>query len=343
MKKGLITTFMLCLLTSLSAQTDFFEFINSIDWDTTENDFVSKHSSSIQTRRHYYNKLDKTTTDYEVTGIFLGHFEYTASLYVDSISRKIISLDFSHKSVEKNNTVSKSIAFSKEMDNLLFPLFSEPDERKDDLSSSTIKRLNRKWYTTDYIVDVNHMIFSDMDLYSLSVKGIRDKGEDFRVARWGDSKESIMQKEDKADLTNDKDIYLFSDNVAGFQCNVAYLFTDDKLTMAKYLFKNSHTNKNNFIEDYKDLVELMIEKYGEPSYNSPEWRNSLYKNKPEDYGFAISLGHLSYNAGWSNEKTDITVALYGGNYEITLMIQYVSKKYEQLRDRQEIQNRGRKL
>jgi hypothetical protein len=79
-------------------------------------------------------------------------------------------------------------------------------------------------------------------------------------------------------------------------------------------------------------VSIVSDKYGKPSYNAPEWKNSLYKDDIEEYGFAVSLGHLSYSAGWSNDKTRITVALYGENYKTTLLVQYVSKKYENLKD-----------
>ncbi len=335
---------MMCLSMSLSAQTDFLQFINSVDWNSTENDFVTKYSSQVTPRNHYYSDYNKTKTDFEVAGIVLGDKECTASVFVDSASLKLESLSFSFGKVDKSEiALEDAIKFSNEMDNLLIPLFGEPDKRKDELDSKYVNSLDRTWYKDNYLIEVRYMIFSDSHLYSLSVKGIENKGADFRVAKWGDSKKIVMQKEGKTDLSTIDNLYLFSDFVAGISCDVAYIFTNDKLTMAKYLFNPTHSNKNDFIKDFRELVNLMTEKYGKPDYNAPEWRNSLYKDDPDDYGFAVSLGHLSYSAGWLGETTGITVALYGENYKISLIIQYVSKKYEGLREKTNIQSKIKDL
>jgi hypothetical protein len=177
--------------------------------------------------------------------------------------------------------------------------------------------------------------YSASQYYVLTFEKIKSEGNDFRNAKWGDSKESIMKKEGKQDTANNKDIYLFSDFVAGKSCDVAYIFTNNKLSMAKYIFKPDHTNKNDYIKDYRELVSLLSEKYGETSYDAPEWHNTLYKDNYEDYGFAVSLGHLSYNAGWIGQTTDIMVVLYGENYNINLVVQYVSKKYEQSMEKEQ--------
>lgn len=236
-----------------------------------------------------------------------------------------------------------AVTLSNQLDKELIALFGTPGKEKNDMDNKYVKDRDRTWYKDKYIINVIHMIFSDSHLYSLSVKGVKDNGNDFRVAKWGESKASIMKKEGKEDVANMDKIYLFSDVVAGYNCDVAYIFTNDKLTMAKYFFHPSHTNKNEYIYDYKKLVNLMTEKYGEPNYNSPEWKNSLYKDEPDSYGFAVSLGHLSYSAGWFGETTEITAALYGENYEISLIIQYVSKKYEGLKEKQDTQEKIKDL
>ena len=144
-----------------------------------------------------------------------------------------------------------------------------------------------------------------------------------------------MKKEDKANVANSEDLYLFSDFVAGKSCDVVYIFTNNKLSMAKYIFKTNHTNKNDYIRDYRELVSLLGEKYGETSYDDIEWHNSLYKDSNEDYGFAVSLGHLTYSSGWNGHTTDIMVTLYGENYNINMVVQYISKKYEQSMEKEQ--------
>ena len=340
MKKTILLFITLLMCNFLNAQMDFKQFIDDIDWSSSEKKMLEKFSSSINSRKHFYNDNNKTVTDYEITGILLGNYECTASIIVDSISRKLVELSFSFKGIEKK---MGALTLSNELDKLLFSYYGTPDKKEDEMDNKFMNRRNRSWFKEYLIINVNHMIFPDMHLYSLSVKGIEAKSTDFRIAKCGESKSSIMQKEGKLDKANMDRLYLFSDVVAGLDCDVAYIFTDDKLTMAKYVFQVTHTNKNEYITDFNNLVNLMTEKYGKPGYNAPEWRNSLYKNKPEDYGFAISLGHLSYNAGWLGEITDITVALYGENYKISLIIQYLSKKYEAMKDKLDTQSKIKDL
>lgn len=248
---------LLCNL--LNAQIDFNHFINEIDWNSTEDSLIKKYSESIESRNHYYNDKDKTVTDYKVTGIKLGEFECSASLEVDSVSKKLVELSFNFNGIEKK---MDAVTLSNQLDKELIALFGTPDKEKNDMDNKYVKDRDRTWYKDKYIINVIHMIFSDSHLYSLSVKGVKDNGNDFRVAKWGESKASIMKKEGKEDVANMDKIYLFSDVVAGYNCDVAYIFTNDKLTMAKYFFHPSHTNKNEYIYDYKKLVNLMTEKYG---------------------------------------------------------------------------------
>lgn len=324
---------------SLYAQTDFLQFINSVDWNSTENDFITKYSSQIQPRKHFYSEYYKTKSDYEVIGIIIGDMEWAGSVFVDSASLKLESLSFGYREeVKSNNVLNTAKNLSEEMDSHLIPIFGEPDQREEQLDNEYVNRLDRTWYKDNYIVDVSHMIFSESHIYTLSVKGIENKETDFRVAKWGDSKKVIMEKEGKTNLSPIEDLYLFNDIVAGISCEVAYIFTNDKLAMTKYLFNPTHSNKNDYIKDFRQLVNLMTEKYGNPDYNATEWRNSLYKDDPDEYGFAVSLGHLTYSAGWLGETTKITVALYGENYNISLLIQYVSEKYDGLREKNNIEN-----
>ncbi|HHT51589.1 MAG TPA: hypothetical protein GX007_00190, partial [Bacteroidales bacterium] len=167
----------------LSAQIDFLEFINSIDWSSTENDFITKHSLQVKPCKHFYSNYYKTKTDYEIVGINLGNKEYTASIFVDSASLKLNSLFFTIENNQKNkNTLEDALKLSKEMDSLLVSLLGEPDKRMDELNNKYVNSLNRIWYKKNYLIEVLHMFSSDSHLYSLSVKGIENKSADFRVA-----------------------------------------------------------------------------------------------------------------------------------------------------------------
>jgi hypothetical protein len=112
MKKGLLIWAAFFAINA-NAQTEFYQLINSINWNSTEDDILQEYSA-IRPRKHFYSDYDKTMTDYEFENIALGKYNCTASIFVDSISRKIHSLSFSF--VDKLETIKDAKTLSKEMD-----------------------------------------------------------------------------------------------------------------------------------------------------------------------------------------------------------------------------------
>jgi hypothetical protein len=66
--------------------------------------------------------------------------------------------------------------------------------------------------------------------------------------------------------------------------------------------------------------------YGNPEYDKTEWKNSLYKDIPEHWGMAISMGHLEYEVKWVTPTTVIIEKLYGDNFKIGYLVFYKDKK-----------------
>jgi hypothetical protein len=116
-------------------------------------------------------------------------------------------------------------------------------------------------------------------------------------------------------------------------CLISYYFAENQLVAGRYIFLSEHSNKNLYINDYDDIKESLIKKYGQPNVDRPVWNNDLYKNDPSEWGMAISVGHLSYTAGWQLANTQIILHLGGDNYDITLGLDYHStlKSHEDLR------------
>jgi predicted RND superfamily exporter protein len=148
----------------------------------------------------------------------------------------------------------------------------------------------------------------------------------FRKTTWGMSQEEVKKSESL--VPSEKDSFLsYKDSINGLDATLSYAFVDDKLAKAMYSIKETHTNKNDYISDYKDLKKLLTEKYGEPFEDNEIWSKSLYKNDPEEYGLAVSLGHLNYLTQWETEDTVVNLVLFGENYKITHTIMYESKNY----------------
>ncbi len=162
-----------------------------------------------------------------------------------------------------------------------------------------------------------------------------DAEKDFRVANWGDPYQLVQKREGEANLVQKSDIYAFSGTVASLPCTVLYGFTDDKLTIGKYIFNIEHSNQNDYIYDYEELVDLLTSKYGKPTHggkNNAVWFDDLFRDDYSDWGRAISYGHLAYDTSWETPDTEILCQLSGDNYEIKLVIQYVGKNFSQIRE-----------
>jgi hypothetical protein len=266
-----------------------------------------------------------------MTDIMLGDLSLSFSINVDE---KTKCIKFLSASVPFD---SDPVAQLNSTESLLKELFGSPDIVEDELDSEFFRSKKILWFCTGYKIELSLMFLSSSTFLKMNVEQYSESKTDFRVAKWGDSKEEVMAKEGKTDLSGSPDIYMFYDTVAGLSCVVGYVFTDDKLTMAKYLFQQKHTNKNDYIEDYNKLVGLLTKKYGEPYSNSPFWKNTLYKSDPSQYGFAISCGHLLYSASWDLETTELVVRLTGENFDISFQVQYLSKKYKNAQKEQQEQ------
>lgn len=161
----------------------------------------------------------------------------------------------------------------------------------------------------------------------------------FRQTLWGMSKEQVrlketaeLIKEQKGDgATSGLDILMFKSNINGLNCIIGYYFANNRLTRARYLITEEHTNNNSYIDDFNQMKSGLSSKYGKPERDQLLWTNNLYKDNPDEYGMAVSAGHLKYVAEWYPEESAIQLLLTGDNFKITLWVEYAGiafKVYE---------------
>ena len=152
---------------------------------------------------------------------------------------------------------------------------------------------------------------------------------DFRKTNWGMSKEQVKAIEDKKPDFDEDTFVEYKVEISGNDFKCVYNFLQDKLYSSKYIFNGTHTNKNDYIYDYENLKEILIKKYGKPKADEVVWKNDLYKNDKQEWGMAISVGHLTYGAIWETPSTEIGLILVGNNYRIMLVIGYDSKELKE--------------
>lgn len=161
----------------------------------------------------------------------------------------------------------------------------------------------------------------------------------FRGVPWQSSREAVIEIEGSATPTHTDDKFIVYDTkLLGLDFFAVYYFSDDKLVRGRYVLTEEHSNRNDFIQDFLKIKAALESKYGGPEADNTYWRNDLYQDDTSEYGFAVSLGHLTYEADWTGAETDIALQLSGENYDISLLIEYTanSLRYLEERDRQRV-------
>jgi hypothetical protein len=168
----------------------------------------------------------------------------------------------------------------------------------------------------------------------------QEKNFDFRKIKWGMKTKAVKNAEKLKPIVVNKKILAYDIKVLGRNMSLVYKFSQGRLVEAAYVLDEKHTNKNDYITQYRDLVSALYKKYGIPIEEESTWRNDLYREDRSSRGLAVSIGHLVYYTTWDIAKTKIKLELFGDNYEITCRIKYVGKqmkKYKEAEKNDQIQ------
>lgn len=149
----------------------------------------------------------------------------------------------------------------------------------------------------------------------------------FRKTAWGMTKDQVKQIEGRDDAEENTNLLIYNGQIAGLSCLIAYIFVQNQLVRGKYIINAEHSNDNSYLADYRNLKEMLIKKYGSPKKDDTIWLDDhLYCDTPQEWGMAVSIGHLYFYAEWSTKDTDINLMLSGDNYQINLGVEYISKR-----------------
>ena len=144
---------------------------------------------------------------------------------------------------------------------------------------------------------------------------------DFKNNNWGDSRDSVISKEGKDPLKNEKHYVIFPDVLDGSPVFITYFFDkEDKLKNVTYFFREKKSNKNAYVFSFNDLKKYFIDSYGKAQKDSAIWHNQKLKGQSKRLGEAISKGHLEYYAKWvfKNNITELKLSQWKGSPRITL-------------------------
>ncbi len=159
-----------------------------------------------------------------------------------------------------------------------------------------------------------------------------DSKKHFRKAHWGMTQEHVIRLEgNPAARENPGEFYVmrYWDSIKDMNCWIDYIFKDDKLVKARYIFLVKHDYKSQYFGDYKKAKDFLTEVHGQSPLTNINWLNPTYKEDYSNWGLAVSLGHLEYSAIWGAPETEIFLRLFGENNEVKLVAEYTGKLEEE--------------
>lgn len=305
---------------------DVFDFISQFDWSQTKKEIEHKY-------RDYINTEELSTGNSIILdSIVLGDYNLSFSIVFDQRDMPSI-FSFSPKVdlfflVEHEKVASV-------IDSIIYEKFGEPNVPYESIPSFMLENENsigvKMWKDVKNLQNMSlsqsTLHFNDVFVayFMLSLLTPIKTEPDFRKGYWGDSRRVIMEREGKRDELGLDNIYSFSTTVAGLGCIAGYRFTNDKLTSAKYLFKNASVYS--CINDYEKLFSLLTKKYGDPVENKEENQASERQKDIYTEGELVRDGRLSKSALFLSPFSYIFISLSGGD-GFSLIIEYYSIEHD---------------
>jgi hypothetical protein len=151
----------------------------------------------------------------------------------------------------------------------------------------------------------------------------------FRGFQWGAPPADIKTGE-KAILINETTspeglfVLQYQGNIGDLGAIFTYCFAESRFVEGRYLITEDHENQNLFIGDFERVDSSLSEKYGKSTKLTTAWSNKLYKDDPDEWGLAVSIGHLVYQTEWAQPGMKIIHQLRGDNFKVLHLLYYTS-------------------
>ena len=155
----------------------------------------------------------------------------------------------------------------------------------------------------------------------------------FEEMQWGLSKKQIVEMEGKpADQRKVKglEVMRYQQRVINLECAIDYFFAANKLTRTRFSFGGNYLDKNAYLQDYQNIKNALIQKFGRPLEENMKWHDPAYKDDFSFWGEAVSLGQLEMTSRWLTPQTEITASLTGIDEEILLTVEYTGLELKEL-------------
>ncbi len=152
---------------------------------------------------------------------------------------------------------------------------------------------------------------------------------DFRKARWGMSKDEVKANEPGQPIFNKENSIEYRTFIDDLQAQTNYKFQDDKLIRAGYYFPKVYDDRNEYIDTYEQIKEMIMEAKGPPVIDKIVQLNPSADIDPENKGQAVCDGNLIYGSQWDYPGSDIQLVFRGDGKDCYLTVTYLKSLADQ--------------
>lgn len=134
---------------------------------------------------------------------------------------------------------------------------------------------------------------------------------DFRGMKWGMSLSDITAIEGEGYTTVAEGVIRYKNLVVGgYPVESEYTLEGGKLATCIYYTTHTNEDTNQYITEYKGLLERYKEKYGTPKYSEQKWAEGIKIPEASKYAAALDAGVMMYRTGWEIGNTRINLVLF---------------------------------
>lgn len=158
-------------------------------------------------------------------------------------------------------------------------------------------------------------------------KTLKSYETNFRDSKWYDSKSEVKVSEKSDPIIEKEQAIGYKATLNGDEFRAYFYFNKDRLYKGAYSLQEDYVNENNFYAKYKEIGDIITQKYGEPKKIIKKRNKDLY-NEPNEIGMSIQTGEYKEYTLWETKHTYILLSIEGENFDSNLIIEYTSKDPE---------------
>lgn len=237
-------------------------------------------------------------------------------------------------------------------------IYLNPDEKSpvlDMLGKGTVigmlspVRMKTLWYYVSYQsasggLKSGYIKIENVEPLFQAQKIITIKGEDSTLftasplshlepGLWSLAKEKIMGLEGPPDnrrTFENFEVFEYRRNLKDYEAYLEYIFSDDTLIQVRLELKQVSGAKNDALRSYDQLKNFLAAKFGPPFEDMVRWENPTFRYDELSWGYAVSLGHLIYQARWVALSLELELKLRGENKTIFLEFEGIQPDFKEV-------------